>query len=64
MLNERQLCLIAIIIAGICAVHHWAYENRYMDMAPTQMVSHLYGLAGAITLYCAYKMAKMEGYIN
>ncbi len=64
MLNERQLCLIAIILAGICAVHHWAYEHRYTDMAPTPMVSHLYGAAGLVTLYCAYNMAKMEGYIQ
>ena len=52
--SYKNMCIIGYILAGLCAVHHWAFENKLVKNAPSKSLTNLYYVGGLITLYCAF----------
>ncbi len=62
MMNYKQMCIIGYFLAGLCAVHHWMYENKHIDTPVTETMMNFYFIGGLITLYCAYKWFTKQEY--
>jgi hypothetical protein len=53
---DQKLFLLAVAIASLCAIHHIAYQQGYIDVRPTEMMMYVYAAAAAVALYGVYEI--------
>ena len=61
---DPRVYTVSIFLVSVCAMHHWFYENKYIETSPKGMFMNVYFIASFFAVYFAYLMAKQQRMID